>query len=131
MISSPSPSVKIQIVSRKVCLRHKGKTLLCIVNKVFVFKSLLTTPSNVLPLHLSCPQFQFPLKLKVMGLNPGYLLKYCLLYYWNHITPWNLHKCIKVSVRLWNFNDGGSQKVRFLAKNQHATNEKSLKNSYE
>ena len=33
-----------------------------------------------------------------------------------------------VSVRLWNFKDGGSQKVRFLAKNQHATKEKSLKN---
>ena len=35
-----------------------------------------------------------------------------------------------VSVRLWNFKDGGSYKVRFLAKNQHATKEKSLKNSY-
>ena len=36
----------------KVCLRCKGKTLLGVVNKLFVFKSLLTTPSNVLPLHL-------------------------------------------------------------------------------
>ena len=36
-----------------------------------------------------------------------------------------------VSVWLWNFKDGGSKKVRFLAKNQHATKEKSLKNSYE
>ena len=36
-----------------------------------------------------------------------------------------------VSVGLWNFKDGGSLKVRFLAKNQHATKEKSLKNSYE
>ena len=33
LIPSPSPSVKIQIVS----------------GKVFLFKSLLTTPSNVLP----------------------------------------------------------------------------------
>ena len=33
-------------------MRHKGKTLLVIVNKLFVFKSLLTIPSNVLPLHL-------------------------------------------------------------------------------
>ena len=36
----------------KVCLRCKGKTLLDIVNKLFVFKSLLTMPINVLPLHL-------------------------------------------------------------------------------
>jgi hypothetical protein len=35
-ISSPSPSVKIQIIG--------GKTLLGDVNKFFVFKSLLTTP---------------------------------------------------------------------------------------
>ena len=34
-------------------MRHKDKTLLGIVNKLFLFKSLLTTPSNVLPLHLS------------------------------------------------------------------------------
>ena len=47
-ISSPSPSVKIQIMGGKVCLRRKGKTF-------FVFKSLLTTSSNVLPLHLSRP----------------------------------------------------------------------------
>ena len=37
----------------KICMRHKDKTLLGIVNKLFLFKSLLTTPSNVLPLHLS------------------------------------------------------------------------------
>ena len=54
-ISSPSPSVKIQNMGGKVCLRCKGKTLLGIVNKLFVFKSLLTTSSNVLPLHLFRP----------------------------------------------------------------------------
>ena len=41
-IPSPSPSVKIQIMGEKVSLRCKGKTLLGDVNKVFVFKSLLT-----------------------------------------------------------------------------------------
>ena len=45
---SPSPSVKIQIIVGKVCLMCKGKILLGVVNKLFVFKSLLTTPSNVL-----------------------------------------------------------------------------------
>ena len=45
MISSSSPSLKIQIMGGKVGLRHKGKTLLGIVNKLFVVKSLLTTPS--------------------------------------------------------------------------------------
>ena len=52
LIPSPSPSVKIQIMSGKVCLRYKGKTLLGIVNKHLKTKSLLTTPSNVLPLSL-------------------------------------------------------------------------------
>ena len=33
-IPSPSPSSKIQILSGKVCLRCKGKTLLGIVNKL-------------------------------------------------------------------------------------------------
>ena len=51
-IPSPSPSVKIQIMGRKVCLRCKGKTLLGDVNKLFVFNSLLTTPWNILPLHI-------------------------------------------------------------------------------
>ena len=54
-IPPPSPLVKIQIMDKKVCLRHKSKTLLGIVNKFFVFKSLLTTSSNVLPLRLSRP----------------------------------------------------------------------------
>ena len=48
---SPSSSVKIQIMGGKVCLRCKGKTLLGVVNKL-LFKSLLTTPSNVLPYYL-------------------------------------------------------------------------------
>ena len=51
-IPSPSPSVKIQIIGGKFCLGCKGKTLLGVVNKLFIFKSLLRTPSHVLPLHL-------------------------------------------------------------------------------
>ena len=46
-----SPSVKIQIIGGKVCLRCKGKTLLGIVNK-HLKKNLLTSPSNVLPYYL-------------------------------------------------------------------------------
>ena len=48
-IPSPSPSVKI--MGGKVYLRCKGKTFLGDVNKLFGFKSLLTTPSNVLPYY--------------------------------------------------------------------------------
>ena len=48
-IPPSSPSVKIQIMSGKVCLRYKGKTLLGIVNKHLKTKSLLTTPSNGSP----------------------------------------------------------------------------------
>ena len=51
-IPPPSPSVKMRIMSGKVCSRCKGKTLLGIVNKLFVFISLLTSPSNVLPYYL-------------------------------------------------------------------------------
>ena len=43
LIPSPSLSVKIQILGGKVCLRCKGKTLLCIVNKLLKAKSLLTS----------------------------------------------------------------------------------------
>ena len=78
----PSPSVKIQIMAGKVCLRCKGKILLGIVNKLLKTKSLLTTPSNVLPIHLKQtfpPIIWILLKVKVMGLNPGYpLKKFCL-----------------------------------------------------
>ena len=48
----PSPSVKIQIMGGKVRLRCKGKTLLGIANKLLAFKSLLTSPCNVLPYYL-------------------------------------------------------------------------------
>ena len=51
-ISSPLPSVKIRIMGGKVCLRCKDKTLLGIVNKLLKTKSLLTSPSNVLPYYL-------------------------------------------------------------------------------
>ena len=49
LIPSPSPLVKIQIMGGKVCLRYKDKTLLGIVNKHLKTKSLLTSPSNLLP----------------------------------------------------------------------------------
>ena len=52
-ISSPLPSVKMQNIGGKVCLRCKGKTLLDLVNKLLKTKCLLTTPSNVLPLCLT------------------------------------------------------------------------------
>ena len=54
LITSPSPYSKIQIMGRTFYLRHKDKTLLAIVNRLFVFKGLLITYSNVLPLYLSC-----------------------------------------------------------------------------
>jgi hypothetical protein len=51
LIPLPSPSVKIQIMGGIVCLRCKGKTLLGIVSKLLKTKSLLTSPSNVLPYY--------------------------------------------------------------------------------
>ena len=52
LIPTPSSLVKIQIMGGKLCLRCKGKTLQGDVNKLFVFKSLLTMPSNVMSLYL-------------------------------------------------------------------------------
>ena len=52
LIPLPLLSVKIQVMGGKLCLRCKGKTLLGVVNKLLKTKSLLTTASNVLPLHL-------------------------------------------------------------------------------
>ena len=37
---------------KKVCLRCKGKTLLGVVNELLKTKSLLTSPSNILPYYL-------------------------------------------------------------------------------
>jgi hypothetical protein len=50
--SIPSPSVEIQIMGGKVCLRCKGKILLGVVNKLLNKQILLTSPSNVLPCYL-------------------------------------------------------------------------------
>ena len=55
--SIPSPltfseNLKLWVGKYAWGLRCKGKTLLVDVNKLFVFKSLLTMPSNVLSLHL-------------------------------------------------------------------------------
>jgi hypothetical protein len=51
-IPSSSPSVKIQIMGGKVCLRCKGKILLGVVINVLKAKNLSTSPSNVLPYYL-------------------------------------------------------------------------------
>ena len=51
-IPSPSPSVKIQNMGGKVCLRCKGKTLLGVVNKLLKTKTLLKSTNNVLPYYL-------------------------------------------------------------------------------
>ena len=70
-ISSPFALMKIQIMGGKVCLRCKGKTLLGIVIKLFVFKNLLTTSSDVLSLHFyglnDSKRPKWELKKNVMG----------------------------------------------------------------
>ena len=83
----PSPSMKIQIMGGKVCLRCKGKTLRDVVNKLFDIKS----SSNVLQSKLSHPWFEFSLKVKVMGSNSGHLLKY---FYFTKMVKYVL-KCQK------------------------------------
>ena len=55
LIPPPSPSVKIQIMSGKVCLRCKGKRLLVVVNKLLKTICLLTSPSNMLSSQVNLP----------------------------------------------------------------------------
>ena len=83
---STSPSVKIQILGGKVCLRCKGKTLLVVVNKLLKTKSLLTSPSNVLP---------------------DYLLKYFLLYLTQPFmtTVHHFSSRLQVPCMMWRHND--------------------------
>ena len=51
-IPSPSPSVKIQIMGRKVFLRCKSDHFWALSTNFLFSKVLLITPGNVLPLHL-------------------------------------------------------------------------------
>ena len=53
LIQSPSPSVKIQIMGGKVCLRCNGITLLDVVtvNKLLKTKSFAFTPQANFPAH--------------------------------------------------------------------------------
>ena len=79
----------------KVLLRCKGKTLLGIVNKLLKIKSLLTSASNAIFCLITSSKFsrqwfEFSLNVKVMGSNPGYLLKYFLLCYEKYASgTWN------------------------------------------
>jgi hypothetical protein len=57
LIPSPSPSVKIQIMSRRVCLRCKGKTLLGIVSKLLKNKFFLDNCQQCFAL---LPRVNFP-----------------------------------------------------------------------
>jgi len=61
----------------------KGKTLLVIVNKLIGFKSsgLQKFVDNPQQCFVFTPQanFEFSLKMEVMGSNPGYLVKSYLL----------------------------------------------------
>ena len=55
--SIPSPLVKIQIMGGKVCMRRKGKTLLCIVNIFFCFQKFVYITQECFEL---LPQVNFP-----------------------------------------------------------------------
>ena len=80
-IPSPSPSVKIQIMGGKFCLRYKGKTLLGNVNILLKNKKSVDITQQCLYLKKPSRQlFEFSLKVEDMGSNPGNLFKSFLLY---------------------------------------------------
>ena len=83
LIPLPSSSVESQIMGVKVCLWCKGKTLLGIVNKILKQKFCWRNPAifyHITSDKVSCQWFEFSRKVKVVGSNPGYLLKSFLLY---------------------------------------------------
>ena len=83
LIPSSFPSSKIQIMGGKVCLRFKSKTLMGVVNKLLKIKSLLQCPAMFClytSSKLSRLYFEFSLKMKLKGLNTGYLFKSFRLY---------------------------------------------------
>ena len=91
-ISSPSPSLKIQIMCGKVCLRCKGKTLLAgCCQQTFERKTFVDNGQQCFAFYLSSKlsrlQYEFSLKGKVMELNAGYLLKSILLYFRSFFNP--------------------------------------------
>jgi hypothetical protein len=66
LIPSHSPSVKIQIMGWKVCLRCKGKTLLCVVNKLLKTRSIIQQCFALLPqVNFPANNLTFSLKVKV------------------------------------------------------------------
>ena len=100
-ISSPSPSEKIQAMGGKICLRHKGKTLLGIVNKFLYSKVCWKHPAMFCLYTFPAHNLNFHWRCKVMGLNPEYLLKHSFLLKKNKILnyrhrsrwyPWRFEK---------------------------------------
>ena len=82
----PSPSVKIQIMAVKVCWRCKGKSLQVIFYKLLKIKSLLTSPSNVLPYYLKYMNFHWRWRwwdwIQAIFLNLFYFIR---KNWWDHI----------------------------------------------
>ena len=87
-IPSLSLSVKIQIMGGKDCLSCKGRTLLGVFYTNFWEQKVCWNHPAMFCLitssKLSRQWFEFSL---VMGSNPGYLLKYFLLYHWIKLGP--------------------------------------------
>ena len=77
LIPSPSPSMKIQDMGRKICLRCKGKRLLTKQKVCWHHPAMFCLIKSS---KLSRQLFEFSLKMKVMGLNSVYLLKSFLPY---------------------------------------------------
>ena len=76
----------------KVCLRCRGKTLLGVVIKLLKTKSLLTSPSNVLPYYLQqtfLQKFEFSLKVRRMRSNLTYI--FSTLQFFLDKTPIQIH----------------------------------------
>ena len=77
---SPSPSVKIQIMGGKVCMRCIGKTLLGIVNKLLKTKCFTQQCFALLPqVNFPANNFNFHWRWRLIGSKQVYLPKSYLL----------------------------------------------------
>ena len=76
LIPSPSSSVKVQIVDRKVFLRWRAKHCWALSKNLWKQKVCWCLPAMfclVISSKLFRRSFEFSLKVKVMGSNPGYI----------------------------------------------------------
>ena len=130
----------LSILSASLCVSFSRKTKSERIMRIFSLKIPTTVHREKKKTIHSCPHCdkQFEIKktmtyhmFNVHGDEKVAHFRLVLFLCHKIMRNFQVTYSLLISVRSWNFKDGGSSKASFLAKNQHATKEKSLKNSHE